>query len=221
MEHAEAREILELAAVEPNGLARLMAGDTPEAGLLASHLAGCDDCTAEMARLPGEAGVLRGGMRTTPPADLRDRTLALVRAVGRDRSGIAVATAAGAAAAPAPLARPAPVPDATPPPALRGRVAWQALAAIAAAVVIAVVGTAFVVGSQRDATIAQRDATIAAQARAAEELADVAASTVRVASRPDARNVALAATGNGNAAGTIIFSKADRELIVTATGLTQ
>jgi hypothetical protein len=103
----------------------------------------------------------------------------------------------------------------------RRRVAWQQLAAMAAAIVIAVAGTAFVVGSQRDGTIAQRDATIAAQARAAEELADVAASTVRVASRPDAQNVALAATGNGNATGTIIFSKADRELIVTATGLTE
>src|SRR4051794_18016672 len=130
MEHAEAREILELAAVEPNGLARLMAGDTPEAGLLASHLAGCDECTAEMARLRREAGILRGVMRTTPPADLRDRTLALVRAVGRDRSGIAVATAAGAAgaaAAPAPLVRPAPVPEPTARAAPRDRVAWRDL----------------------------------------------------------------------------------------------
>src|SRR3954463_16550537 len=113
MEHAEAREILEFAAVEPNGLARLMAGDTPEAGLLASHLAGCDDCTAEMARLRREAGILRGVMRTTPPADLKDRTLELVRAVGRDRSGRPAATSAGAVAASVLLVRPAPLPAST------------------------------------------------------------------------------------------------------------
>ena len=32
MEHREARELLELAAVEPTGLDRLAAGDTPDAG---------------------------------------------------------------------------------------------------------------------------------------------------------------------------------------------
>ena len=51
MDHAEARELLEIAAVEPGGLARLMAGDTAEAAALAGHLAGCDECTQEMARL--------------------------------------------------------------------------------------------------------------------------------------------------------------------------
>src|SRR3954463_7612126 len=130
MEHAEAREILEFAAVEPNGLARLMAGDTPQAGLLASHLAGCDDCTAEMARLRREAGILRGVMRTTPPADLKDRTLALVRAVGRDRSGMAAATSAGAAIAAAPIARPAPLPDASPRTTRRRPIPWRELGAI-------------------------------------------------------------------------------------------
>jgi len=41
MEHAEARELLEIAAVEPGGFARLVAGDTPDAVALAGHLAGC------------------------------------------------------------------------------------------------------------------------------------------------------------------------------------
>src|SRR5215210_3364407 len=99
MDHAEAREILELAAVEPDGIARLMAGDTPEAGRLAGHLAACDECTAEMMRLRREAGILRGVLRTTPPPDLKERTLALVREVGRDRSAVASAARAGATAA--------------------------------------------------------------------------------------------------------------------------
>src|SRR5262245_64619409 len=42
MEHTEARELLELAAVEPDGFERLAAGDTAEAAALAGHLAGCD-----------------------------------------------------------------------------------------------------------------------------------------------------------------------------------
>ncbi|HKG58017.1 MAG TPA: anti-sigma factor [Candidatus Limnocylindrales bacterium] len=240
MDHAEAREILELAAVEPDGIARLMAGDTPEAGRLAGHLAGCDECTAEMMRLRREAGILRGVLRTTPPPDLKERTLALVREVGRDRSAVASAARAGATAATAgapasaatanaATARPgtagagtadaatAPVVPpavAARPPSSRRRVAWGQLAAIAAAVVVAVLGTTLVVGGQRDAEIR-------AHARAVAELADVATSTIRVASKPDAAHVALAATGGSGATGTIIFSKADRELVVTAAGLKQ
>ena len=45
MDHDEVRELLEDAAVEPDGLERLMAGDTPTAALVAGHLAGCPDCT--------------------------------------------------------------------------------------------------------------------------------------------------------------------------------
>ena len=48
MDHAEARELLEIAAIEPGGFARLVAGDTPEAAALAGHLAGCADCAAEL-----------------------------------------------------------------------------------------------------------------------------------------------------------------------------
>ena len=59
MEHREARELLELAAVEPTGLDRLAAGDTPDAGAVASHLAGCPGCTAEFERLRRTAPLLR------------------------------------------------------------------------------------------------------------------------------------------------------------------
>src|SRR5688500_17859121 len=87
MEHVEALELLELAAVEPGGFERLMAGDTSEAAALAGHVAGCPDCTAEMERLRRAAIVIRDALRTVPPADLRDRTLAYVAAVGRPRGG--------------------------------------------------------------------------------------------------------------------------------------
>src|SRR4051794_30030006 len=105
MDHAEARELLEVAAVEPGGLARLMAGDTPEAAALAGHLAGCDECTQEMARLRRVSGIVRGVVRTTPRPELREQTLAFVRAVGRQRSAapgtLAAASPGGAVASPA------------------------------------------------------------------------------------------------------------------------
>ena len=49
MDHDAVREQMELAAVEPDGLERLMAGDTPTAQAVAGHLAGCPACTEELA----------------------------------------------------------------------------------------------------------------------------------------------------------------------------
>src|SRR5688572_17055201 len=92
MDHDEVLEQLELAAVEPDGLARLMAGDTAIAAAVAGHLAGCDACAGEFERLGRAAPLLRDVVRTTPSADLRERTLAFVREHG---------VARGAAAAPA------------------------------------------------------------------------------------------------------------------------
>src|SRR5829696_498084 len=115
MDHAEARELLELAAVEPGGFERLMAGDTAEASALAGHLAGCDDCSDEMLRLRRTGAVAREIVRSTAPADLRQRTLDLVAAVGRDRSGMVVAAdapVAAAAVAPAAADAVAPAADA-------------------------------------------------------------------------------------------------------------
>ena len=51
MDHAEARELLEIAAVEPGGFDRLIAGDTIDAAALAGHVAGCSECAAEMESL--------------------------------------------------------------------------------------------------------------------------------------------------------------------------
>ena len=79
MDHDEVREQLELAATEPAGIDRLMAGDTPLAAAIAAHLAGCSSCTDELDRLRRAAIIIGDAVRTTPPPELRERTLAFVR----------------------------------------------------------------------------------------------------------------------------------------------
>jgi hypothetical protein len=226
MDHAEARELLELGAVEPAGLDRLMAGDTPQAAALAGHLAGCPDCTAEMTRLREVAGIVRGVVRTTPPPDLRERTLSLVREVGRDRSGRrAVAAGAGSVSASQAAVFPASGRLAQPRgagPRTRGRAAAALpLLAVAAVLVVAVLGTGLVVSAQKDAAISRLDAAIQKQADAVSDLGTVTAWTLRVDGRPDVRRVALASAGGGAPSGTLVFSPASRELVVVATGLSE
>src|SRR5437762_4318269 len=87
MDHTEVRGLLEDAAIEPGGLERLMAGDTPTASIVAGHLAGCPDCAEELERLRRSIGIIRPTVRAVPPPELRERTLAYVRAVGRPRGG--------------------------------------------------------------------------------------------------------------------------------------
>jgi len=99
MERSEARELLELAAVEPDGFDRLAAGDTPDSSALAGHLAGCPECSAELERLRRASAVIRDAVRTAAPPELRERTLAFVAAVGRDRSGPELAAATAEAGA--------------------------------------------------------------------------------------------------------------------------
>jgi hypothetical protein len=232
MDHAEARELLEIAAVEPGGFARLVAGDTPEAAALAGHLAGCTDCAAEMERLRRSATVIRDAVRLMPPPELRERTLAMVAAVGRPRGPEAAAGAAAlagadtavvsfpgsAARATAPVetaARGGPVAQTGDPVdhgatrrARFGRAPRPAmwLASLAAAIVIAVVGTAVLVGGSRDRQI--------------DELREVAAWTIRVDRQADVRHVALASTAAGGPTGTLIFSPSSADVVVVATGLT-
>ena len=85
IDHAEVRERLELAAVEPGGLDRLAAGDTGESAAIAGHLAGCPSCTEEARRLAQAAPVIAAAARAVPPEALRERTLTLVRETGRPR----------------------------------------------------------------------------------------------------------------------------------------
>jgi hypothetical protein len=206
MEHVEARELLEIAAVEPGGFERLTAGDTPEAAALASHIAGCVECAMEMDRLGRAATVIRDALRSSPSADLRDRTLAFVAAVGRPR-GSGTADAVGAQT-PIDLSRARESRRMTP------RVGvW--VASIAATVAIAIAGTSLFLARSNESVVQAQAAQIAS-------LAKVATWSLRIDGDPDAKYVELAATGGDPAlAGTLAFSPGTKELVVLAEGLAQ
>ena len=203
MDHEATREQLELAAVEPGGLDRLMAGDTATAQAVAAHLAGCPSCTDELARLQRAAPLIRGVVREMPPADLRARTLAAIRAEGVRRP---IAAPAGSLGDPA---------DTTPPVALRRRgvreLGW--VAAVAAAVVLSVVATSFILGSRLDSQLATQAATI-------HELEEVTTATLTVTAQPDAEHVALTGVSDPKLSGSLVYSPASTELVVVAEGLT-
>jgi hypothetical protein len=206
MDHEEVREQLELAAAEPSGIDRLMAGDTPLAGSIAAHLAGCASCTEELDRLRRASILIGDAVRTTPPPELRERTLALVREVGRDRTPSA------------PAVEPEPVHVAASGPAVAvaasggapRRMAWILTAA--AAVLIAVVATALVVGRDTDTRVAGYEDQLAG-------LSHVTAATVAISSEPDAQRVRLA--GSDDQWGSVLYSPSTGELAVVASGLTE
>lgn len=202
MDHEETREQLELAAAEPGGLERLMAGDTATAQTVAAHLAGCPACADELARLERTARQVRDVVRQLPPADLRERTLATVRAAGVQRGAMV------APDHPAPAAIPSYIGGA----ARGGRAVLGWVAAIAAAVIISVAATTLIVDRRVDERVARQAATI-------EALEDVAAATLTVTAESDARRVALSASIPG-LAGNLVFSPSTSELVVVATGLT-
>jgi len=205
MDHNEVRELLEDAAVEPGGLERLMAGDTPNAALVAGHLAGCAECAAEMERLRRSVGMIRPAVQAVPPPELRERTLAYVAALGRPR-GADVAAIAGEPAAPASID------DAPLSMAPRRRPRFAPLLAMAAVLVLAVVGTGLAVNASRD-TVAQ------GQAAEIEALGDVARWTLDVDAQPDAKRIELAsATGDGTNA-TLLYSPKTSGLVVVAEKL--
>jgi hypothetical protein len=208
MDHDEVREQLELAATEPAGIDRLMAGDTPLAAAIAAHLAGCSSCTDELDRLRRAAIIIGDAVRTTPPPELRERTLAFVREVGRIRDPapeVALAPAATVATA-APVA----VAAATAPAGSGRGFAW--VGAIAAAVLIAVAATTFVLDRQSGNQLA------AAQEETA-GLAHVTAATLALSGEPDAENVRLA--GDDDRWGRVVYSADKGELAVIAKGLTE
>lgn len=213
MDHQDALEQLELAAVEPGGLERLMAGDTPTAAAVAGHLAGCEACAGELERLRRAVPLVRDVVRTTPPADLRDRTLAFVRTTGIPRGTEAAAPTPADAPVPAGL-RAAAAP-ATPISIGAGRRAvgiLQWVASIAAAVVISVVASSVVIGNRVDQQLAEQDRAIAG-------LEAVTAATLEITADPDAERVALASTEGSGASGSLLFSPTTTELVVVADGL--
>ena len=227
MDHDEVREQLELAAVEPGGLERLVAGDTATASAVAAHLAGCEACSAELQRLERSVPLLRDTVRTTPPADLRERTLAFVAARGIPRgateagsAAVASAVAAGAGDGPSIVTpfpvRPAEVPaepTATEATARSARSLLPWIATIAAAVVLSVGVTTAVVGNRVDSQIAALDQQV-------EGLSDVTLATMSITAEPDVARVALASTTGTPAEGSIVFSPGTTQLVVVATGLT-
>jgi hypothetical protein len=205
MNHSEVRELLEDAAIEPGGLERLMAGDAPNAALVAGHLTGCPECTDELERLRRSVGVIRPAVRLVPPPELRQRTLDYVAAVGRPRGRARSEAALGSEAA---LASPTPLPAGT----RRGPTRLQSLAALAAALILAVTGTTVAVNSNRDEQSRRQAAEI-------EALGDVARWTLRVDGQGDAHRVALASANGGSTTGTLVFSPSSTELVVVANAL--
>jgi hypothetical protein len=207
MDHAEARELLDLAAVERNGLDRLIAGDTPSAIALAGHLAGCSECTEEFGRLRRGSAILRDVIATQPSPELRARTLEFVAAVGRPRGTAAVPRGSRAT-------------DGEPPASVRrarrvarGPAGW--LAAIAAAAVISAGVTGYAVTSIRDQSGRQASQALAG-------LAEVAQWTARLETLPDVRRVVLTAQSSGGGqpqVGALMFSPHTQWLVVVADGL--
>jgi hypothetical protein len=208
MDHDAVIEALELAAAEPGGLDRLMAGDTPTAMAVAGHLAGCPSCTLELDRVRRLSELVRDVVVTTPGPELRARTLAHVRAHGIPRG---IPADAGTAATPA--EPPTPITVASTSGRDRGRRVLGWVAAVAAAVVISVVATSILVGGRVDDRLAAQDGAI-------EDLAAVTTATLRVTAEPDVARVALDSPEDPATTGTLLYSPSTTELVVVATGLT-
>jgi hypothetical protein len=193
MDHDDVLEQIELAAVEPGGLERLMAGDTPAAAAVVGHLAGCDRCAEELRRMSRAAPLLRDVVGTTPPADLRERTLAYVRENGRARGEATIA--------------PADAPEAA---ASRRRQRIPAWAAAAAAAIVLVVGSAgFIAGR----------AEVDRYGNAVNALEAVNAATLDISADNESRRVVLASTDGGSTTGTLLFSPETSKLVVVASDL--
>jgi hypothetical protein len=190
MDHAEVRRHLEEAAVEPNGLERLLSSESREAVSVARHLDECAPCRAEMEALQRSSSTIRDVIRETPSRELRDRTLAHVARVGRAR-GVSADT---------PARRPG----------------WQTAGWAAAA---AAVFVGAVVWSTTDARLRQVDAAMAEQRATLAGMAIVTDWTLRLSADPDATGLRLEAPGGGAGAGTVVYSAARGELVMVADGL--
>jgi hypothetical protein len=206
MDHDEVLEQLELAAVEPDGLTRLMAGDTAIAAAIAGHLAGCDACGGEFERLGRAAPLLRDVVRTTPSADLRERTLAYVREHGVARGA--------PAAAPAPVSAVlAPGPKAVADTRARTARLLPWVATLAAVIALAVAASSFI-------AVQDMSQQLAAQERAIAGLEAVTMGTIEITGEPDAQRIALSGS-DADTSGSLLFSPATTQLVVVAMGLDQ
>jgi anti-sigma factor RsiW len=205
MDHTEAREQLLDRALEPARLRSLDADTSPESAELRAHLAACPACQAELAAWRGTlaamdlavgADAAAGGAPATslgaldrpgddlaPPAGLRARTLA-------------------AAITPAPL----PVGNLDLP---RRPFRWPAWLAMAAVIVLLVVGGAVIVDRSGQLDRAKADAAA---------LAGVTATLDGILQDP-AHQVAVLQTPAGAPAGTVSWSASDQSVVVLSTAL--
>jgi hypothetical protein len=150
-----------------------------------------------------------------PPADLKARTLAAIRAEGVLRPLPSVAV--GAPASSAVESTPTPVQVSEPVALDRRRrlppvLGW--VATIAAAVVLSVLATTYLVGSRVDSQLATQEAAI-------KGLQQITTATLTVTAQPDAEHVALASVSDPEVYGGITYSPSTAELVVVANGLTQ
>jgi hypothetical protein len=202
MDHAEALALIEDAALEPGGLDRLMSGDTPESAALAGHLAGCPECTAELAATRRTAEALLLVAAETPVADLRARTLALVTEIGRPRGEVPADS--GEAVSPSAIGPIAP--RAT--RALRRRFA---LIALGAAAVFALLAAGSFVAADMQSQLDQ------ARLEAA-HLHDLYAEIETLLQQPTARLVALQ-NESGAPAGALVLDSTSNQIAVLSDDL--
>ena len=208
MDHDDVLEQLELAAVEPGGLDRLVAGDTPTAAAVVAHLAGCERCAEELRRLGRAAPLLRDVVRTTPSPDLRDRTLAYVREHGRPRG-------ARIGASPVPTMGSRDVDTGTRDRAATGSRMRRALpwvATIAAVIALAVSSAGLL--AYRD--LADR---MTAQTNTIAALERVQSATLELSGEAGSKRVELATAAGGGTTGTLLFSPSTTKLVVVAYDL--
>jgi hypothetical protein len=222
MEHETTIEAIEVAALEPGGLDRLMAGDTETSRAVAAHLAGCEACSATLVDVHRDALVIADVVATTPRTELKARTLALVRRSGVARGAdvaaaeVAVDPATGFAAEPTAGSELelAATPPASVPPASSRRANLGWVASIAATVLLSVGLTTAVVADRSQAELA-------AQAETTDDLEHITTSAMAVGAEPDATSVELAGTTDAALQGSVLFSPSSTDLVVVATGMTE
>lgn len=213
MDHGEVRGLLEDAAIEPGGLERLMAGDTPAASIVAGHLAGCPDCAEELERLRRSVRLIQPAVRAVPPPELRERTLAYVAALGRPRGAALVGDGRAGGQDPDPrVDGPAVVSldDARTRRPGRVRLGW--LAGLAAALIVAVGGTAVVLDAGHRTTTNTLTGEV-------HDLAKVARWTLRVDAQPDTQRIQLVSATGATTSAEVVYSPSSTELVVVADGL--
>jgi hypothetical protein len=198
MDHAEVRERLESALLSPGKLHTLESDMTPEGEQLREHLASCAACSSELRALRETGAFLAAAAPDDlgPRPEVRQALLQAIRETGVARGTPSTRETRGT--------RDAPVRRLSD-WAVR-RPAWLALGAVVVAAVL-LVAAAITYNAQRE--------TVERETR---ELAAVTAATDRVLREPDRQTVVLH-DRSGRAAGTIVYSRASRELVVVSDAL--